>query len=230
MDEEILKKASNRFYTPDEFNTALKSFNLASQLLCMHLNISSLSYHHLEVYNLPSNLKIKLNIIGISIGKQPITNISLPNYVYEHTPNESGKGGTLLYIDKSIKYKLRDDLHIYEKKMIESTLMEILNKKQKNVIIGFVYNHPKHEVSDFMNNYIMPLLDKLSKENKDIMIMGDFSINLINYNDDKNTGNFLDTMFSQSLLPYITTPTRMTRSTKTLMDNIYYNKPLNNIS
>ena len=114
--------------------------------------------------------------------------------------------------------------------MIESTLMEILNKKQKNVIIGFVYNHPKHEVSDFMNNYIMPLLDKLSKENKDIMIMGDFNINLINYNDDKNTGNFLDTMFSQSLLPYITTPTRMTRSTKTLMDNIYYNKPLNNIS
>ena len=32
FDEEILKKANNRFYTPDEFNTALKSFNLASQL------------------------------------------------------------------------------------------------------------------------------------------------------------------------------------------------------
>ena len=47
--EEILKKANNRFYTPDEFNTALKSFNLASQLFCMHLNISSLSYHHLEL-------------------------------------------------------------------------------------------------------------------------------------------------------------------------------------
>ena len=66
-------------------------------------------------------------------------------------------------------------------------------------------------------------------ENKDIMIMGDFNINLINYNDDKNTGNFLDTMFSQSFLPYITTPTRITRNTKTLIDNIYYNKPLNNI-
>ena len=227
FDEEILIKASNRFYTPDEFNTALKSLNLASQLLCIHLNISSLSYHHLELYNLPSNLKIKLNIIGISIGKQPMTNISLPNYVYEHTPNESGKGGTLLYIDKSIKYKLRDDLHIYEKKMVESTF--ILNKKQKNMIIGCVYNHPKHEVSDLTNNYIMSLLDKLSNENKDIMIMGDFNINLINYNDDKNTGNFLDTMFSQSFLPYIETPTRITRSTKTLIDKINYNKPLNNI-
>ena len=39
--------------------------------------------------------------------------------------------------------------------------------------------------------------------------MGDFNINLINYNDDKNTGNFLDTMFSQSFLPYIVTPTKL---------------------
>ena len=72
------------------------------------------------------------------------------------------------------------------------------------MIIGCVYKHPKHEVSDFTNNFFTPLLDKLSNENKDIMIMGDFHINLINYNDDKNTGNFLDTMFSQSFLLYCT--------------------------
>ena len=36
-------------------------------------------------------------------------------------------------------------------------------------------------------------------------------------------------MFSQSSLTYITTPTRITRNTKTLTDNIYYNKPDNNI-
>ena len=51
------------------------------------------------------------------------------------------------------------------------------------------------------------------------MIMGDLNINLINYNDDKNTSNFLDTVFSQSFLPYITT--RITRNNKTLIDNIY---------
>ena len=77
------------------------------------------------------------------------------------------------------------------------------------------------------NNYITPLINKLSNENKDIMIMGDFNISLINYNDDKNTGNFLGTMFSQSFLPYIATPTTITRNTKTLIDNICYNKPLN---
>ena len=45
-----------------------------------------------------------------------ITNLSLPNYVYEHIPTESGKRGTLIYIDKSIKYKLRKGLNIFEKK------------------------------------------------------------------------------------------------------------------
>ena len=147
--------------------------------------VSSLSFHHLELYNLLSNLKIKPNIIGISETrlqreKQPITNISLPNYVYEHTPTESGKGGTLLYIDKNIKYKLRNDLNIYEKRWLSLLLnnyLEILNKKE-NMIIGCVYKHLKHGVSDFTNNYITPSLDKLSNENKDIMIMGDFNINL----------------------------------------------------
>ena len=112
--------------------------------------------------------------------------------------------------------------------MVESTFIEILNKKKKNIIIGCVYKHPKHGVNDFTNNYITPLLYKLSNENKDIMVMSDFNINLVTCNDDKNTGNFLDTMFSQSFFPYITTPTRITRNTKTLIDNIYYTKRLNN--
>ena len=70
---------------------------MASQFFSMYLNISSLSDHHLELYNLISSLKIKPNIIGISEtrlqkGKQQITNIYLPNYVSEHTLTESGKG------------------------------------------------------------------------------------------------------------------------------------------
>ena len=95
--------------------------NLESQLFCMPLNISSLSYYHLELYNLLSNFKPKPNITGISKTRlqrrnQPITNISLPNDVYRHIPTESGKGGTLLYIDKNIKYKLRNELNVYLKR------------------------------------------------------------------------------------------------------------------
>ena len=73
------------------------------------------------------------------------------------------------------------------------------------------------------------MLGQLSNENKDIVIMGDFNINLINYNNDKHSGHFFDTMLSQSFLPYITTLIRITRNTKTLIDNIFYNKTFNNI-
>ena len=36
----------------------------------------------------------------------------------------------------------------FKKKMIESTFIEISNKKQKNLIIGCVYKHPEHEAED----------------------------------------------------------------------------------
>ena len=141
----------------------------------MHLNISSLSYHHLELYKLIAGMKIKPKIIGISEirlqkNKQHITNISLPNYVYEHTPTESGKGGTLLYPDKNSKYKLIKDLNIYHKGMIESTFVEIINKNEKNMVAGYIYKHPKQTIPDLLDNQLLPLLEKLSNKNKQIII------------------------------------------------------------
>ena len=59
--------------------------------------------------------------------------------------------------------------------------------------------------------------------------MGDFNINLLNF-DDKNTANFLDTIVSYSYLPFINTLTRVRGSSKTLIDNIFHNKPMLNIT
>ena len=93
--------------------------------------------------------------------------------------------------------------------MIKSTFVEIINKNEKNMVAGCIYKHPKQTIPDFLNNHLLPLLEKLSHENKQIRIMGDFKIDLLNYND-KNTTNFLDTMFSYSYLPLINTTTRVT--------------------
>ena len=86
IDEELLKKANNKFFTPNEFNNALKDLLKRKYTLYMHLNILSLSYHHQELYDLLSTMKTNPKIIEISesrlqINKQPINNISLPNYV-----------------------------------------------------------------------------------------------------------------------------------------------------
>ena len=43
IDEELLRKANNKFFTPNEFNHALKDLVNRKYALYMHLNISSLS-------------------------------------------------------------------------------------------------------------------------------------------------------------------------------------------
>ena len=53
---------------------------------------------------------MKSNIIGISETRlQRITNIYLPNYVYEHIPTESSKGGILPYINKTLNINFCKD-------------------------------------------------------------------------------------------------------------------------
>ena len=58
--------------------------------------------------------------------------------------------------------------------------------------------------------------------------MRDFNINLLSYCNDKGNTTFLDTMFSNSFSPFINLPTRVRNTSETLIDNIFYNKPLNN--
>ena len=62
------------------------------------------------------------------------------------------------------------------------------------------------DVTDFNQNYLSGLLDMISKEEK-IYLLGDFNINLLNYNEHKPTNDFLDSFASSSLLPYIFQPT-----------------------
>ena len=55
--------------------------------------------------------------------------------------------------------------------MIESTFVEIINKNDKNMVAGCIYKHPEQTVLYFLDNYILPLLEQLSHENKPIFIM-----------------------------------------------------------
>ena len=68
-----------------------------------------------------------------------------------------------------------------------------------------------------------PLLEKLSCEKKEIILMEDFNINLLKYDSDKDTTDFGDTMYASSFYRTINTPTRITATSKTLIDNIFYN-------
>ena len=77
------------------------------------------------------------------------------------------------------------------------------------------------DVSDFNKNYLNTVSNKLPKENKQVFLLGDFIINLLNYNDHQL--EVLDFLASNSIIPYILQPTRITNHSKTLIDNIFSN-------
>ena len=59
----------------------------------------------------------------------------------------------------------------------------------------------------FIKEYMEPLNDRLSAENKKIYIAGDFNIDYLNISN-KESSNFFETM-SNFLLPVITLPTKI---------------------
>jgi len=146
----------------------------------------------------------------------------LENYKKFFTPTESTAGGVSLYISRSLVPVPRKDLDsiCYLAKNLESIFVEIPRPAQSNLVVGTIYRHPCMSIDLFNTNYIKPLIHKLSKEKKQILLLGDFNINLLKC-DEEPVNSFLDILGSNLLLPHILVPTRVTDHSKTLIDNIF---------
>ena len=158
-------------------------------------------------------------------------NINLKNYATESTPTGSLARGMILYIASHLSYKPCFDLNICKTSKLESPFVEIINPQKSNIVIGCVYKHPNMDVLDFKNNYLYQIFEILSKEQKQVFLLGDFNINLLNYKDHQPTNDFLYLLACNSFIPYILYPPRITSHSKTLNDNIFsnYNISRNNI-
>ena len=126
------------------------------------------------------------------------------------------------YVSKFLTSKTRKDLDrcCYLDKQLESVFVEINRPKETNLIVGTIYRHPYMSVSDFNSEDLTPTLHKISSEKKQILLLGDFSIDLLKCNDDNQVMSFLDIIGSHLVAPQILLPTRITEHSKTLIDNI----------
>ena len=79
------------------------------------------------------------------------------------------------------------------------------------------------DVTDFKHNYLSQVSEIISKEQKQVFLLGDLNINLLNYNYHQPTNDFLDSLASNSFIPYILHPIGNTSHSKTLIDNTFSN-------
>ena len=106
---------------------------------------------------------------------------------------------------------------MYKDKNLESVFIEVLSKSDKSTIIGCIYKHLNLAIQEFMNTFLQPLIDKLSYENQNVILIGDFNIDLLHYESHIQTRELLGKIYFGSLKPHIAIPTRKTPRSRTLM-------------
>ena len=89
---------------------------------------------------------------------------------------------------------------MYKSRELESVFIEIINGG-KNEIFGCIYRHPVMSIDYFTKNIFNDFIDKLSNENKVFYLSGDFDIDLLKIESDKNIENFYNHMTSHLFVP-----------------------------
>ena len=201
-----------------------KNFNI------FHANVNGLESKFDTLHNFLAGALPAMDVIAITETSEDkeksfISNISMDGYKLFHTPTNSLKGGTAMYINEDFDVFERIDIKAQTDRY-ESVWIEIKNNNSKNVVCGSIYRHPKQKTADFNDfyNYLDSTLKKLDDENKEIYICGDFNIDLLKMNDVHSYLEFFNLLSCYRLLPFIVHPTRVVdRQVPSLIDNIFSN-------
>ena len=222
--------SNSDYFDHDSLKTKLDDLKLDSQNFSMiGLNARSIprNFHRIERYF--ELLPIKFSLVGISETWHNDSNHEFYNMCGYQKPEQLFRkdrvgGGVSIYAIDGLKYTRRYDLDVFNDH-IESIYIEIEKScinLEKNVIVGMIYRPPNRNLDDFKNSLDVTLT-KIKKEGKLNYLLGDYNINLLNSDTHLPTADFLDLMYSNSYLPLINKPTRVTQQTVSLIDNIYSN-------
>ena len=139
--------------------------------------------------------------------------------------DDDGHGGVALYLKDTLSFKDRDDISVFIPHIIETLFIEIISNHSKPIVIGSIYRpntYPKDDINIFIKT-LLDIVNILNDEKKTFILLGDFNIDLLKFETDNKTNDFIHDIIASGLIPHITKPTRVTPKSATLIDNIYSN-------
>lgn len=128
-------------------------------------------------------------------------------------------GGVCMYIKKNMFNTVLKDVSIINDN-IETLFVEtkLINKP---VTVGIVYRRPNGSITLF-NESLESMLQNVTSTGKTCLLLGDFNINLMNFND-INVNQFITVLTSYGFYPCINKPTRVSKTSATIIDHIWVN-------
>lgn len=193
------------------------SFNIAHQNVCGLFTKKDFLVDFLNTNN--------VNLFGVTEtllnGSLLTSFLGIDGYSFERKDRDGKGGGVGVYIKNGTDYTRRLDL---ETKQVEGIWLEIKIKKSKSFIIGIIYRPPKNSkhISKNFDEIFLNTISKISNENKELLITGDFNCNYLNK---KQCTDFKDDLKLTGLVQLIKEPTRTNDSSQTLIDLLFSNKP-----
>lgn len=219
----------SRYYSPHSFEVMknnLTKYDIKHSFSIFHNNLRSLN-RNLE--NLQSHLLEELDfhfdVIGVTETKITNSNSeglipSIPGYNFEYVPTPLSAGGVGMFIDASLDYVI---LEKTSTTAYQALWIEISFTNKKHIVCGIIYR--QHNSPEQFQNYFTDTVEKFISSGKTLCLMGDINIDLLKSTHCQYAHDFLSTLLSCYLIPTIDKPTRVHRSSATLIDNIFVNNP-----
>ena len=139
----------------------------------------------------------------------------------------SRKGGLVTYLLNSIPLANQTMHNTYS--TWEGLFVDIVDDSGKKITICNIYRPPRNNnnhvsIDSFLLDF-SPVIQTLSKISKNVVLAGDFNIDLLKLNSNSKYQEFYDTLSEFDFLPIITLPTRFSKRHATLIDHMYCKSP-----
>ena len=220
------------YFLENSFNEQLtiqkENCNAKNAFSLFHLNIRSMKQNLPQLNAYLDAVGFPFTIIGLSetwLQNHNCTLYGLNGYslIENHRENKTG-GGVGILLKDSVSYIRRSDLDHFDD-IYESIFIELDHDQlgvSKNVVIGVVYRPPGTDITVFNESFNI-LLGDIQRENRLCYILGDYNINLLNNESHVQTSDFIEVLYSNSFIPLVTRPTRISTRSASLIDNIFTN-------
>ena len=187
-----------------------------------HLNVRGVTSKLDQIKDLLDNYNF--SILGLS---ETFLNASKPSSFYHIDSYEMVRvdgigrsgGGILCYLKSGLKFEV---LSHFDHMLEETITIRIDFKSSCSSLICFVYRPPNSPSS--WNDQLKIYLENCTQYCNEIMILGDFNMNLM---DSKVEKRWMQNFSKFSLSQLVTEPTRVAENSSTLIDYIYSNRESN---
>ena len=237
--KEILQLGSNndnnvdviqhsQYYDDDSFFNLLKSKKSTFSVVSMNIESINAKFNELQAFiHMCNESNFELSAICIQESwlseNDDYAQVQLDNYTCIVRGKKcSNKGGLIIYLHNKFNHTVLPTT--FTSADFEGQFIQVKGGGlKKPITIGNIYRPPRDLLENYTTfiNEMTPILCDFEKQNTEVLISGDFNIDLLKVNRRQIFNDFLDCLITNSFFSKITLPTRLSSTSATLIDNFF---------